>query len=123
MAPSTPSPPPRNFQTFADAVRIYSCMTCHAFLARHDDLISKGFTGRHGRAYLFNAVENVKTTKEEERVLLTGLHSVADIFCNSCQTPIGWKYVYAFEETQKYKEGKYIIEKARIAKENQWDND
>lgn len=29
----------------------------------------------------------------EERVLLTGLHAVADIYCESCKTPLGWKYV------------------------------
>lgn len=29
----------------------------------------------------------------EERVLLTGLHAVADIYCQSCKTPLGWKYV------------------------------
>ena len=29
--------------------------------------------------------------------------------------------VFAFEESQKYKEGKYIVERAMITKENQWD--
>ena len=29
----------------------------------------------------------------EERVLLTGLHAVADIYCESCKTTLGWKYV------------------------------
>lgn len=29
----------------------------------------------------------------EERVLLTGLHAVADIYCECCKTPLGWKYV------------------------------
>lgn len=31
----------------------------------------------------------------EQRLLLTGLHSVADIFCESCKTTLGWKYVSA----------------------------
>lgn len=80
----------------------------------------------------------------EERVLLTGLHAVADIFCECCKTPLGWKYVslhnvarfppaansqftfsrpqeHAFESSQKYKEGKYIIELAHMIKENKWD--
>ena len=26
-------------------------------------------------------------------MLLTGLHSVCDIFCESCRTTLGWKYV------------------------------
>jgi hypothetical protein len=31
---------------------------------------------------------------------------------------LGWKYEKAFEESQKYKEGKYILEKAKVMKEN-----
>ena len=78
---------------------------------------------------------NVKTGTKEERLLITGLHTVADISCISCHTVLGWKYVrcsdslpiglsdgcvrskeQAFEESQKYKEGKFIIEKARVMK-------
>lgn len=36
---------------------------------------------------------NVGCGPAEERVLLTGLHAVADIYCESCKTMLGWKYV------------------------------
>lgn len=36
---------------------------------------------------------NVSCGQAEERVLLTGLHAVADIYCECCKTPLGWKYV------------------------------
>lgn len=36
---------------------------------------------------------NVACGQAEERVLLTGLHAVADIYCECCKTPLGWKYV------------------------------
>lgn len=36
---------------------------------------------------------NVGCGPAEERVLLTGLHAVADIHCESCKTTLGWKYV------------------------------
>lgn len=36
---------------------------------------------------------NVGCGQAEERVLLTGLHAVADIYCESCKTTLGWKYV------------------------------
>lgn len=98
---------------------------------------------------------NVTTGPRENRLLLTGLHVVADIYCNCCDTRLGWKYVRAgcclparapcarpcavrpnllsahhlptrphaqveaFEETQKYKEGKFILEKAMISKEEE----
>ncbi|CAF0871244.1 unnamed protein product [Brachionus calyciflorus] len=99
----------------------YSCVHCRAHLADHDDLISKSFQSSQGRAYLFNNVVNIKTGQAEERYLLTGLHSVADISCESCKTTIGWKYEQAFESSQKYKEGKYIIELIHLIKENALD--
>jgi hypothetical protein len=33
---------------------------------------------------------------------------------------LGWKYETAYEESQKYKEGKYILEKAKVLKEGAW---
>lgn len=36
---------------------------------------------------------NIGCGRAEERFLLTGLHAVADIYCNSCKTTLGWKYV------------------------------
>lgn len=102
--------------------RTYSCIHCRAHLANHDELISKSFQGSQGRAYLFNSVVNVGCGPAEERVLLTGLHAVADIYCECCKTTLGWKYEHAFESSQKYKEGKFIIELAHMIKENGWDD-
>ena len=71
----------------------------------------------------------------------TGRHTVRDIYCRVCHTTLGWKYVslrtalslvlasilkcllagtdgrcqdFAFEHDQKYKEGKYILEREMI---------
>jgi len=57
---------------------------------------------------------NTSLGSKEERMLMTGLHSVADIFCTGCGGCLGWKYIEAFESSQKYKEGKFIVEKARV---------
>lgn len=43
-------------------------------------------------AFYFRRV-NVGCGPAEERVLLTGLHAVADIYCECCKTTLGWKYV------------------------------
>ena len=64
-----------------------------------------------GRAYLFDQCVNITTGPSEDRNLITGLHSVSDIFCKRCQTLVGWTYAKAYEPSQKYKEGKFIIEK------------
>lgn len=110
----------RAFRQYLNGPRIYSCATCRAHAADHDEIISKAFQGRHGRAYLFNTAVNVVLGPREERVLITGLHTVADIHCTCCNTVLGWKYEHAFEDSQKYKEGKFIIEKAKVMKEGNW---
>jgi len=51
---------------------------------------------------LFSLSVNVGCGPAEERVLLTGLHAVADIYCENCKTTLGWKYVsrLSFHYTQ-----------------------
>ena len=53
----------------------------------------KSFHCRHGKAYLFNMVVNVHEGPKEDRLMTTGLHTVADIHCKSCMQIVGWKYV------------------------------
>ncbi|KAI5663527.1 hypothetical protein M9H77_22850 [Catharanthus roseus] len=94
--------------------QIYSCKHCHAHFALYDDLISKSFHCRHGKAYLFDKVVNVTIGEEEDRMMITGLHTVVDIFCVGCGSIVGWKYEAAHEESQKYKEGKFILERFQV---------
>ncbi|RUS14316.1 Ypel5 protein, partial [Endogone sp. FLAS-F59071] len=42
----------------------------------------------------------------------TGWHTVVDVHCCHCEAVVGWKYVKAFEDSEKYKEGKFILERA-----------
>eukprot|EP00245_Coleochaete_scutata_P008530 TRINITY_DN2620_c0_g3_i1.p1 TRINITY_DN2620_c0_g3~~TRINITY_DN2620_c0_g3_i1.p1 ORF type:complete len:112 (+),score=16.85 TRINITY_DN2620_c0_g3_i1:160-495(+) len=107
----------RLFKQYLSGSRIYCCCNCRAHSADHDEIVSKAFQGRHGRAYLFNNVVNVSVGPKEDRLLITGLHTVADIYCSCCQEVLGWKYEKAYEEAQKYKEGKFILEKAKVMKD------
>ncbi|EKC99611.1 hypothetical protein A1Q2_06030 [Trichosporon asahii var. asahii CBS 8904] len=45
-----------------------------------------------------------------DREMRTGKHTVRDVFCGVCDEILGWRYDYAFELEQKYKEGKFILE-------------
>lgn len=88
---------------------------------------------------------NVSVGEQEERMMMTGMHTVVDIFCVGCGSIVGWKYVRiltssslsfthththhsfvskaetvfatflyqeaAHEKSQKYKVGKYILER------------
>mmetsp|Transcript_10921 Transcript_10921/g.26779 ORF Transcript_10921/g.26779 Transcript_10921/m.26779 type:complete len:225 (-) Transcript_10921:317-991(-) len=83
------------------------------------DVISKDFHGVQGPAFLVSDVVNYFLGPEEERMLLTGQHIVRDVICVRCQTVLGWRYSFAHEESQKYKEGKFILESVKIKQEQQ----
>ncbi|KAJ1862928.1 hypothetical protein LPJ78_004377 [Coemansia sp. RSA 989] len=98
------------FQQFIDEVPIYACLNCQAHITRKASVISRTFQGRLGRAYLTESVVNEKLGKNEDRLLMTGLHTVRDLHCRCCNTLLGWKYIRAFDKAQRYKEGRYVLE-------------
>lgn len=53
----------------------------------------QAFQGRGGRAFLLDAVVNTVTGPPEDRLLMTGVHTVADLCCGGCKALLGWKYV------------------------------
>ncbi|KAF9676921.1 hypothetical protein SADUNF_Sadunf08G0053600 [Salix dunnii] len=97
--------------------KFYSCKHCRTHLALYDDIVSKTFQCKHGKAYLFEKVANVFVGEKEERMMITGLHAVADIFCVGCGSIVGWKYETAHEKSQKYKEGKSVLERCLVLME------
>ncbi|KAF1801484.1 putative fad NAD binding oxidoreductase, partial [Mucor lusitanicus] len=96
---------------------LYSCSSCHSELFDQKDIISRAFQGRHGQAFLIHQVVNICIGDQEERMLMTGLHTVADISCSVCCGKVGWVYIKSPERNQKYKENKFIVEKVRVIKE------
>ncbi len=46
---------------------------------------------------------NICSGAKEDRVLLSGLHTVCDLFCKSCHTILGWKYVRIYYFYYDYK--------------------
>ncbi|KAF8981089.1 yippee-domain-containing protein [Cyathus striatus] len=98
----------------------FSCSKCATVIALQDELISKAFSGREGRGFLMNSAVNVKMGRREDRSLLTGVHTVADLHCMGCNDRLGWYYHKASDYSQKYKEGKYLLEREKLIKENSW---
>lgn len=95
--------------------KVYSCKHCHTHLGLSSDIISKSFHCKHGKAYLFNKVVNVTSGVKEDRMMITGMHTVSDIFCVGCGSIVGWKYEAAHEKSQRYKEGKFILERYKVS--------
>ncbi|WQF88878.1 Putative Yippee family protein [Colletotrichum destructivum] len=126
------------------------CSTCSCDVAFSSQIVSKGFTGRYGRAYLVaptppppapisggaptpkaggntgaagpGSLANVRIGRCENRQLVTGWHVVADITCVLCSAKLGWKYVDAKELSQKYKVGKFILEVERVVPFRSWED-
>ncbi|KAF2711278.1 yippee-domain-containing protein [Pleomassaria siparia CBS 279.74] len=144
--PSTPSTspsssPPTNAPTYLahTSTSYLQCHKCLTDLLPTTSIISKGFTGRHGRAYLVapplstpttpssthnvlpGDLPNVHTHKPVPRQLVTGAHTVSDISCRQCGSVLGWKYVAAEEESQRYKVGKFILETKRVVRGVVWE--
>ena len=116
------------------------CAKCSTDVCLTSQIISKGFTGRHGRAYLVSpsltlsgspqmskaaddlCLPNTKTDAPSSRQLVTGVHTVSDVRCAFCSSMLGWKYDGAEEESQRYKVGKYILETKMICSSSNWEN-
>ena len=119
------------------------CARCATDLCLTSQIISKGFTGRHGRAYLvspFPIGANPKITPQKQdsylpnlpnthvhkavpRQLVTGAHTVSDVSCVFCGSVIGWKYDSAEEEGQRYKVGKFILETKKTFESSYWEGE
>lgn len=108
------------FLQFMSSKRVYTCSTCGAELADEGHVISKSFQGRLGTAFLFERAINTYQSLIEHRQLTSGIHKVADLRCKACSVLLGWKYLEAKEESQRYKEGRVLLEKIRLQKKGDW---
>ncbi|GAV78936.1 Yippee domain-containing protein [Cephalotus follicularis] len=97
--------------------RSYRCSICDNSLALADDVLSRAFNCCRGRAFLFSNVVNVMVGPQEERLMISGMHTVEDVFCCCCGQYVGWKYIEAHDKKQKYKEGKFVLERWTIVEE------
>jgi len=66
---------------------------------------------------MFSHVMNIVLGQKEDRKMLTGMYTVAAIFCINCGHELGWKYERAFDPSQRIKEGNFIVEKLKLVKE------
>lgn len=136
--PATPAPVAPADSYLRGNVSRLRCARCAADLGLSSQIISKGFTGRHGRAYLVSpsppgcsaaagrtstsSLPNTHTHAAVPRQLVTGAHTVSDVSCAFCGAVVGWKYDGAEEESQRYKVGKFILETKRICADSCWES-
>ncbi|QDS71609.1 hypothetical protein FKW77_006681 [Venturia effusa] len=154
-ADASPTSPPPSLETalshesippgyLTNSQALLRCCRCLAHIAPTHSIISKGFTGRHGRAYLVappssasgfatppinlprhhnpGNLPNTHIHKPVPRQLVTGAHTVSDISCAVCGSVLGWQYVSAAEESQRYKVGMFILETKRVIQFMDWES-
>lgn len=51
---------------------------------------------------------------------MTGLHTVVDAACAGCHSTIGWHYLHAYEPSEAYKIGLFVLEKVWLARSDAW---
>ncbi|KAF7830748.1 protein yippee-like [Senna tora] len=102
---------------FGDGSPSYRCKNCQNPIAYRTDLLSKKFLAKSGEAYMFSYARNIIAGQKRDKQLMTGLYTIADIYCSNCGEELGWKYLHAYDLKQKFKEGRFIIEKSKILKE------
>ncbi|GMJ10907.1 hypothetical protein like AT4G27740 [Hibiscus trionum] len=93
---------------------LYRCSNCRNPLALVEDLLSKNFIAKSGKAYMFQHAMNVVLGPKYDKQLITGRYSIADIFCSKCGEELGWKYVQAYDMKNRFKEGKFILEEIKM---------
>ncbi|TPX33404.1 hypothetical protein SmJEL517_g03688 [Synchytrium microbalum] len=102
------------YLVWLEAQKVFGCADCGTHLSSLDRRESVRFQGHHGAAWLFTEVVNVIEGPLQDRSMTTGMHTVRDIYCTKCGQLLGWRYVKAAEEDQKYKERKFILERALV---------
>ncbi|CEQ42603.1 SPOSA6832_04437, partial [Sporobolomyces salmonicolor] len=123
---------PVSHMLLPDHVPAFRCLSCSLELALLDELVSRSFQGSSGPAYLLRSVLNADVGQQAAKQLISGRHIIAPSFtslqrqamngpspaltCNGCSVELGWKYFVSPDSSQKYKEGKYILEKSKIYK-------
>ncbi|XP_027337667.1 protein yippee-like At4g27740 [Abrus precatorius] len=102
---------------YGDQSATYRCKSCQNPVAFRSELLSKSYRAKTGPAFMFSHARNIILGPKQDRSLITGVYSVAGIFCSKCGEELGWKYIQAYEARERFKEGNFIIERAKITKE------
>ncbi|KAK9835611.1 hypothetical protein WJX74_004193 [Apatococcus lobatus] len=105
----------------------YTCASCGADIASHGQLLWEGYMGVRQPALLFTVTLNLDTAASlREEQLSTGCYVLADVTCRACSSPMGWSYLHASNEEQKYKEGCTLLQKSMLKKvpaEDPWNEE
>ncbi|CAL5193571.1 unnamed protein product [Lathyrus oleraceus] len=99
----------------------YSCKNCETPVALANHLLSRDYQCPYGRAYLFDKVVNVLDGEIEEPIPESN-STMIHLFCVQCQSIVGFKFVLAYDEFRRYREGKFILARLKILVPGEYSN-
>jgi len=71
--------------------------------------------GQRKPAYLCREIINVVPIgSERKEKLSTGEYTLINVECRFCGNLLGWKYLSAEMDDQKYKEGTFLLEQSKL---------
>jgi len=93
----------------------YCCSQCQSHIACKALLVWPGYMGHRIPAFLFRETVNLEIVGNERKTTLsTGDYTLVDVHCRVCGTYLGWKYVSAPDNSEKYKQGMFLLEQAKL---------
>lgn len=93
----------------------FVCAQCECDVACYSSLIWEGFMGAQQPAYLFRATVNLEPcSSHRQEALSSGTYTLVDVSCRCCAQQLGWQYIQACNEEQKYKEGGVLLAQATV---------
>ncbi|TFK46624.1 yippee-domain-containing protein [Heliocybe sulcata] len=104
--------------------RPIQCKSCHAHITDMDFLLSRSFTGFIGKAALFSTTSSSRAlvlSPPATRLMYTGAHTIQELACARCGAYLGWKILRAHEWSEKWKDGRFLLELAALTGYEMWD--
>jgi len=87
-----------------------ACKQCKALICSSGSLVSSSYRGFAGKAALAVDVTNVRYDRPSIQLMTSGAYTIQEIVCLGCSSYLGWKMIHAHERTERWKEGKHILE-------------
>ena len=92
-----------------------ACKVCHNIFCYADlDVIRNDYQCQSGKALFATNVINIFEGKTTQKHFISGHYTIQDIYCINCFSIVGWKYITAQEEDNKFKEQNFVIEDIKV---------
>ena len=92
-----------------------ACKNClNTFCYWDTDIIRTDYQCQSGKALFVANVKNVLEGPLTPKHFISGHYVIQDIHCMGCLQSVGWKYLEAQEDENKFKETNYVIEECKV---------